>query len=91
VKHRAQDAFAPPPAGFQPVQIGSPFAIHPDQVPVINEAHTPGADERLRAQRIVDALAAQPGAGTLSIDGVTLDKPLCLQALNTLGRPARNG
>jgi citrate lyase subunit beta/citryl-CoA lyase len=60
------------------------IAIHPDQVAVINQAYTPGADELAHAQRIVDAFAAQPDAGTLSLDGVMLDKPHLVQALATL-------
>jgi citrate lyase subunit beta/citryl-CoA lyase len=60
------------------------IAIHPDQVAVINQAYTPSADERAHAQRIVDAFAAQPDAGTLSLDGVMLDKPHLVQALATL-------
>lgn len=39
-----------------------------------------------QAQRIVDAFAAQPDAGTLSIDGVMIDKPHLTQALRTLGQ-----
>ena len=60
------------------------IAIHPDQVAVINQAYTPGADELARARRIVEAFAAQPEAGTLSLDGVMLDKPHLLQAQATL-------
>ena len=60
------------------------IAIHPDQVAVINEAYTPSTAERAHAQRIVDAFAAQPDAGTLSIDGVMVDKPHLTQAQRTL-------
>lgn len=60
------------------------IAIHPDQVVVINEAYSPTAAELAHAQRIVDAFAAQPEAGTLSIDGVMVDKPHLTQALRTL-------
>jgi len=49
------------------------LAIHPDQVPIINAAYTPTADERALAQRIVDAFTA--GAGTVSIDGKMYDLP----------------
>lgn len=64
------------------------IAIHPDQVAVINEAYTPGAAELAHAQRIVDAFAAQPDAGTLSLDGVMLDRPHLTQALRTLASAA---
>ena len=60
------------------------IAIHPDQVPIINEAYSPSAAELAHAQRIVDAFAAQPQAGTLSIDGMMIDKPHLTQALRTL-------
>lgn len=62
------------------------IAIHPDQVAIINEAYSPTPAELAHAQRIVDAFAAQPEAGTLSIDGVMVDKPHLTQALRTLGQ-----
>lgn len=49
------------------------IAIHPDQVPIINEAFTPTATERQLAQRIVDAFKG--GAGAVSIDGKMYDVP----------------
>ena len=61
------------------------LAIHPDQVAVINEAYSPSAAELAHARRIVDAFAAQPDAGTLSLDGVMVDKPHLTQARRTLG------
>jgi citrate lyase subunit beta/citryl-CoA lyase len=60
------------------------IAIHPDQVAIINAAYSPSAAELAQAQRIVDAFAAQPEAGTLSLDGVMLDRPHLTQALRTL-------
>jgi citrate lyase subunit beta/citryl-CoA lyase len=53
----------------------------------INEAYSPSEAEIAHARRIVDAFAAQPDAGTLSIDGVMVDKPHLTQALRTLGLP----
>ena len=61
------------------------IAIHPDQVPTINEAFTPNADELARARRIVEAFAAQPDAGTVGLDGAMLDLPHLKQARRTLG------
>jgi citrate lyase subunit beta/citryl-CoA lyase len=49
------------------------IAIHPDQVPVINAAFTPGDEEIAHARRVVDAFAAKPGAGTVGLDGRMLD------------------
>ena len=60
------------------------IAIHPDQVALINEAYSPSEAELVHARRIIDAFAAQPEAGTLSIDGVMIDKPHLTQALRTL-------
>ena len=60
------------------------IAIHPDQVAVINSAYSPTEAELAHAQRIVDAFAAQPDAGALSIDGQMIDKPHLTQALRTL-------
>jgi citrate lyase subunit beta/citryl-CoA lyase len=64
------------------------IAIHPDQVPIINEAYSPNETELAHARRIVEAFAAQPDAGTLSIDGVMIDKPHLTQARRTLGLPS---
>ena len=61
------------------------IAIHPDQVDIINGAFTPSEAEIAAARRIVDAFAAQPHAGTLSIDGVMVDLPHLKQARRTLG------
>jgi len=51
------------------------IAIHPAQIPVINEVFTPSAEERAHAQRVVDLFAANPSAGTLALDGKMLDLP----------------
>ncbi len=64
------------------------IAIHPDQVATINEAYSPTEAELAHARRVVDAFAAQPGAGTLSLDGVMYDMPHLKQARRTLGLPA---
>lgn len=61
------------------------IAIHPDQVATINEAYSPTEQELAHAQRIVDAFAAHPEAGTLGIDGVMVDMPHLKQARRTLG------
>lgn len=51
------------------------LAIHPDQVEVINRSFTPSAEEVERARRIVELFEANPGAGTLALDGSMLDLP----------------
>jgi citrate lyase subunit beta/citryl-CoA lyase len=60
------------------------MAIHPAQVPIINRAFSPNAEEIARAQRIVDAFAAEPGAGVLAVDGAMLDAPHLKQAQRLL-------
>jgi citrate lyase subunit beta/citryl-CoA lyase len=56
------------------------LAIHPAQVPVINEVFTPGAAQIERATAIVAAFAAKPGAGTVGIDGKMYDRPHLVRA-----------
>jgi citrate lyase subunit beta / citryl-CoA lyase len=60
------------------------IAIHPDQVPVINAAFTPSAEELAFAQRVVKAFTDNPGAGTIAIDGKMLDMPHLKQAKRVL-------
>jgi len=62
------------------------MAIHPAQVPVINAAFTPSAETVAHAQAVVEAFAAAPGAGVLSIDGQMIDAPHLKQAQRTLAR-----
>jgi len=62
------------------------FAIHPDQVPVINAAFTPSDDELARARRIVAAFEADPGAGVINLDGVMVDQPHLIHARKLLQR-----
>lgn len=61
------------------------LAIHPGQVAVINAAFTPSEEELAGARAIVAAFAAQPDAGTLSLDGKMLDKPHLELARRMLG------
>ncbi|MBN8807699.1 MAG: CoA ester lyase [Sphingomonas sp.] len=51
------------------------LAIHPDQVPVINAAFSPSADEVAHAEAVVAAFAAHPSAGTVGLNGAMLDLP----------------
>jgi citrate lyase subunit beta / citryl-CoA lyase len=60
------------------------MAIHPSQVEPINAAFTPSAEEAARAQAIVDAFAANPGAGVLQVDGKMVDAPHLKQARHIL-------
>jgi citrate lyase subunit beta / citryl-CoA lyase len=65
------------------------FAIHPAQVPVINDVFTPSPAAIAQAQSIVAAFAAQPAAGTIGIDGVMYDRPHLQRAERLLARAGR--
>ncbi|WP_156681383.1 HpcH/HpaI aldolase/citrate lyase family protein [Sphingomonas profundi] len=56
------------------------MAIHPSQVPVIEQAFAPTEAEITHAEAIVAAFAADPGAGALSLDGRMIDRPHLKQA-----------
>jgi len=62
------------------------MAIHPAQVPIINELFTPTPEALAHAQAIVDAFAAQPDAGVVAIGGVMVDRPHLAQAKRVLAR-----
>lgn len=61
------------------------LAIHPAQVPIINEAFAPTAEELAEARAIVDAFAANPGAGALQVAGRMVDQPHLKLARALLG------
>nr|WP_086492969.1 CoA ester lyase [Novosphingobium panipatense] len=60
------------------------MAIHPAQVPVINEAFTPTEAEIAEAQEIVDIFAANPGVGAIGWKGGMLDRPYLARAQRLL-------
>ena len=62
------------------------MAIHPAQVPIINEVFTPSAAAVGHAQSVVDAFAAAPGAGVVGIGGVMYDRPHLVRAKQLLAR-----
>jgi citrate lyase subunit beta/citryl-CoA lyase len=66
------------------------IAIHPDQVAVINECFTPSVEEIAHARRIIALFDANPGVGTLAMDGLMLDIPHLRQAqrIAALAEPA---
>jgi citrate lyase subunit beta/citryl-CoA lyase len=65
------------------------LAIHPTQVPVINEVFTPTAAQIEKAKMVVAAFAAKPGAGAVGIDGKMFDRPHLIRAQNLLLRVAK--
>ena len=62
------------------------LAIHPAQVPVINEVFTPSTAQIEKAKAIVAAFEAKPGAGTVGIDGKMYDRPHLARAQALLQR-----
>jgi citrate lyase subunit beta/citryl-CoA lyase len=60
------------------------LAIHPDQVAIINRAYAPSEAEIEHARKIVAAFEADPGAGTLGVDGKMVDIPHLKAARKTL-------
>jgi citrate lyase subunit beta/citryl-CoA lyase len=66
------------------------LAIHPAQVPIINEVFTPSPEARAHAQAIVDTFAASDGAGVVGIGGVMYDRPHLVRAKRLLGQTGRS-
>ncbi len=62
------------------------MAIHPAQVPIINEVFTPSAAAIAHARAVVAAFAKNPGAGVVGIGGVMYDRPHLARAKQVLGR-----
>jgi citrate lyase subunit beta/citryl-CoA lyase len=67
------------------------MAIHPTQSPVINAAFTPSDDAIRNAKTVLDAFAANPGAGALQLDGKMIDAPHLKQARAILQRAGQFG
>jgi citrate lyase subunit beta / citryl-CoA lyase len=65
------------------------MAIHPAQVPAINEAFTPSPEALAHARAIVDAFANNPGAGVIGLNGEMLDRPHLERAERLLARTGR--
>jgi citrate lyase subunit beta/citryl-CoA lyase len=62
------------------------MAIHPAQVPIINEVMTPSEADIAAAREIVALFEANPGAGVVALNGKMLDMPHLKQARKTLSR-----
>ena len=62
------------------------LAIHPSQVAPINAAFTPSDEEIAHATAIIEAFAADPAAGVLSVGGRMVDRPHLVQAQGVLAR-----
>jgi citrate lyase subunit beta / citryl-CoA lyase len=62
------------------------LAIHPAQVPIVNEVFTPTSAEIEKAKAVVAAFAAQPGVGAVGIEGKMYDRPHLVRAQALLAR-----
>lgn len=62
------------------------LAIHPSQIAAINEGFMPSQKALADAQAIVDAFAANPGAGALQLNGKMIDAPHLKAAQNIIER-----
>lgn len=63
-------------------------AIHPEQIPVINEAFTPSPERVEWAERVLEAgeAAAAAGRGVVRVDGEMVDAPVVARAERVLER-----
>lgn len=62
------------------------MAIHPAQVAIINAGFTPTNVQIAEARAVVEAFAANPGAGVLQIGGKMVDAPHLKAAMAVLAR-----
>lgn len=62
------------------------MAIHPAQIPAINEAFTPSAEQIAEAKAIIAAFDVQRGRGVVALNGRMLDRPHFEQAKRILAR-----
>src|SRR5215471_9577400 len=64
------------------------MAIHPAQVPVINNAFSATREELAWARKVIAIFAENPDAGTIALDGKMIDKPHLTLACRLLGLAA---
>ena len=83
---RAEDSFRRECEAARRDGFTAKMAIHPAQVPVINEVFTPSPEALAEARAIVAAFADNPGAGVTSLNGEMLDRPHLERAKRVLAR-----
>ena len=66
------------------------LAIHPAQVPVINDVFTPSDEAVAEAERIVEAFEKAGNPGVVSLDGQMVDRPHLIAAKRLLERVRRS-
>ena len=64
------------------------FAVHPNQVSILNASFTPTDEALAQARRIVDAAreAEEAGLGAVQLDGRMIDLPIVKRAQRLLDR-----
>ncbi len=62
------------------------FAIHPNQIGIINEVFTPTSEEIAHAEAVVAAFSEAGDVGVTSLDGKMLDRPHLVNAQRLLSR-----
>lgn len=62
------------------------MAIHPAQVPVINEVFTPSEEDLAHARAIVQAFEEAGDVGVVNLDGVMIDMPHLKQARRLIAK-----
>ena len=65
------------------------MAIHPAQVPVINEVFSPSPEALARAEAIIKLFDENPGLGVVGLDGEMLDRPHLMRARRLKARAER--
>jgi citrate lyase subunit beta / citryl-CoA lyase len=67
------------------------WAVHPDQLTIINAAFTPTAEEIARARAILDALRRGEGRGAVELHGEMIDEASRKHALQVIARARAAG
>lgn len=67
------------------------MAIHPAQIPIINDVFTPAPTAIAQARAVIAAFAAEPEAGVVGIGGVMYDRPHLVRARALLARAKAAG
>lgn len=67
------------------------LAIHPAQIPIINQTFTPSVEAIEHAKKIIDAFAASPSAGVIGIGGQMFDRPHLRRAERLVARAGSIG
>jgi citrate lyase subunit beta / citryl-CoA lyase len=62
------------------------WAVHPDQLPIINAIFTPTPEQISRARAVLDALSSPGARGALALDGEMIDEASRKLALQVLAR-----